>query len=539
MRFNKLIMSNFGPFKDAECIDFTDKNGITIIWGDNGRGKTTILNAFNFLFFHEIRDRKGNTKDYFSYLNKEGYKSGNYTFCVELDISSDDDHLLVKRVVTPRQGISIPQNNDDLIQELFVNRNGMILDQDESNHIITQLMPADVSRFFFFDGELLQEYEDLLDDKSNTGKQIKKSIEQILGIPILKSGASDSKNAAERYSTEYSNAARNDERTKRFANTLDLSKAQLKAHEDEIDRLNKEREKADSNRRASEEEAKQNQAYRDLLTKKSVIQKKIQELKDSRDLLMGSATMSFSDAWKWMLKKPVDSLIASISKEVMDIEKHRSKSENNAEIIKLLKKSLEDNRCALCDRELSDEEFDMVNNKIVQLKKQKPDLSSDQITRLEIDQSRIVALQSMDLKEDKLEDLINTTRKISDLNISISNMTMNDLEEINTDLLTYKDCDDDVFKPIKDIAAYEKDILFADNKIEGEKAAANECERTIKGLEKQIRDCSSSDDITLANKKLNIADHIYSIFNDAIDVYREKLRKQVEKDATEIGRAHV
>ena len=46
-------------------------------------------------------------------------------------------------------------------------------------------MPEQISRFFLFDGELLQEYEDLLRDESAMGRQISDAIERILGLPVL------------------------------------------------------------------------------------------------------------------------------------------------------------------------------------------------------------------------------------------------------------------------------------------------------------------------------------------------------------------
>ena len=47
MRFVRFAVENFGPYLNREEIDFTDRNGVTIIWADNGRGKTTIMKAFN------------------------------------------------------------------------------------------------------------------------------------------------------------------------------------------------------------------------------------------------------------------------------------------------------------------------------------------------------------------------------------------------------------------------------------------------------------------------------------------------------------
>lgn len=42
LRFTSLTIENFGPFKGNQTIDFTNDNGVTIIWGNNGRGKTTL-----------------------------------------------------------------------------------------------------------------------------------------------------------------------------------------------------------------------------------------------------------------------------------------------------------------------------------------------------------------------------------------------------------------------------------------------------------------------------------------------------------------
>ena len=68
MRFLKFAIENFGPYLDREELDFTDRNGVTIIWADNGRGKTTIMKAFNFLFFGNIESPMSTHDDYYSYI---------------------------------------------------------------------------------------------------------------------------------------------------------------------------------------------------------------------------------------------------------------------------------------------------------------------------------------------------------------------------------------------------------------------------------------------------------------------------------------
>ena len=66
MRFKRITVENFGPFKNPTSIDFTERNGVSIVWGRNGRGKTTLLNAFNFVLDGTVKDRDGNVDNFHS-----------------------------------------------------------------------------------------------------------------------------------------------------------------------------------------------------------------------------------------------------------------------------------------------------------------------------------------------------------------------------------------------------------------------------------------------------------------------------------------
>jgi DNA sulfur modification protein DndD len=57
----------------------------------------------------------------------------------------------------------------DYQQDCFLRKDGTVLSPDVRDSEIARVMPETVSCFFLFDGELLQQYEELLRDESELG----------------------------------------------------------------------------------------------------------------------------------------------------------------------------------------------------------------------------------------------------------------------------------------------------------------------------------------------------------------------------------
>ena len=56
---------------------------------------------------------------------------------------------------------------------------------------IEGVLHHDIARFFLFDGEMLSQYEELLDDPAHHTELMKQSIEKILGLPALQQAQAD------------------------------------------------------------------------------------------------------------------------------------------------------------------------------------------------------------------------------------------------------------------------------------------------------------------------------------------------------------
>ena len=57
LKLSALSLEDFGPFKGQQSIRLSPKDGVTVIYGENMRGKTSLLNAIRFAFFGKVLGR--------------------------------------------------------------------------------------------------------------------------------------------------------------------------------------------------------------------------------------------------------------------------------------------------------------------------------------------------------------------------------------------------------------------------------------------------------------------------------------------------
>lgn len=531
MKFEKLTISNFGPFKDVEEILFSD-NGVVLVWGDNGRGKTSVLNAFKFLFSGKIRDREGRDDNYLSFINIEGKAEGNYSFSISLTLTDGDDNYEITRVVEPRVSGIEPKDSSDLLMSLFVNKNSQIQSPDSAHKIVSYLMPEDISRFFFFDGEFLEEYVELQNDKRGEGAKIKRQIERILGLPVLELGASDTKNVSKIYDDLAVKAAQDDENSSSYANQITRLDSLIVQHQKIIEEKQHDLNDALDLKRLYEEkmneEAKYREALQELEKIKAVIKTKQSFLEENEieahDLL--------SNAWKWMLQDPIRKTINDLQEQNRELIKKEELSHENDIIINYLQTAIVDDKCPVCEHDLTSAERTILLNKLSDFKTNHSGLSDLEKKILRNDRNRIEDLQNISLGENQLGKLKDLLQKIYDYRVEITSLEENELKEAKENVETYSIEGSDPKKTAHNYGQVETKINLLKEAIQTEEDAKHKKIEIQDDLRKKIEEVSDNTDVKLANEQAKYVKAIADIFDAAIDVYRNKLRKDVEKDAT-------
>ena len=187
MKLQSLTMMNFMPFKGEARVEFPqdESRNVMLVFGDNMRGKTSLLNALRWGFYGQAVGRHSVAIPLHQIPNKEAAASGDWTVEVHIQFSANGHRYDLRRRADKRGTVSVPQRPEDFVCQVQLKKNDLAVQGDLVESEIDGIAPQQVSRFFLFDGELLGEYEMLLIEGSEQGRQIKEAIEQVLGVPAL------------------------------------------------------------------------------------------------------------------------------------------------------------------------------------------------------------------------------------------------------------------------------------------------------------------------------------------------------------------
>lgn len=187
MKLSRLSIRNFMPYKEETVLEFPkdETRNVMLVFGDNMRGKTSLLNALRWVFYGKALGRHSRPIQLVDLVNKDAKQDDDWSVEVFIEFEADGDIFELRRTADRRSKQIRPLRSEDMITSVFLKKNGVVIAGNQIDYELDQVAPEQTSRFFLFDGELLQEYEELLFEGSEQGRQIKEAIEQVLGVPTL------------------------------------------------------------------------------------------------------------------------------------------------------------------------------------------------------------------------------------------------------------------------------------------------------------------------------------------------------------------
>lgn len=183
MRFHRMELKNWRSFLGTHQIDFAieETRNITVLIGQNGAGKTALLNAFTWVLFGETTTGFRRPNDLFNHTALETIEVGSFNdMYVSLEFDHDGARYMVKRSLKaersqPEGTLTIGETK--LLAVLKKKGITETIDQDKINAVL----PPGLHPFFFFPAENIGKDIDK-NDAASIRASMSRAIDVLLGI---------------------------------------------------------------------------------------------------------------------------------------------------------------------------------------------------------------------------------------------------------------------------------------------------------------------------------------------------------------------
>ena len=516
----KIHLQNWKCYED-QVIEFdlnTDKN-IWIIWGLNGYGKTSILEAVLWCLYgnevvlprelikaeidtqEELEEKQG----YFYFPNVK--VNPELELSVSLTLQKGDRSYVISRVAkrVKRGSIFFAE-----VSEASFSLNGKT--QIDSRERIDLLLPRSCKEFFFFDGEKIKEYSNITQTK-----ETRKAIESILGIPEIVNLKKDTENVVKKFEDKIRQANVNNRKLQDIDAKLYPLTHEIAVRRDRLQTAVEEYNQGIKILDDVKERASQVAELRDKL-------KKIQELNNQQERLVEKIGQVNKSIDNILQVAPIPMMRKLVKEMAEDLQ---TKTLTNTRIsisVNQLRDLLKADTC-VCGNCIGEKESNFISQQLKSI--EEAGIITEENSRIEslrIDLNRISnrKIENLDLlllERDSLED---------------------DIEEIKQVIETLKKetkgvSETDAEETWRKIGQQEQSVREAEQAIERLRKEIESLEQRQDELRRQRGELLNSDrETSMLNKQSQLAQGLYKATQELIDWYTQNCQQTIEEKASRL-----
>ena len=181
MLLRSLKLYNFRQYRGEQKIYFsTDKEkNVTVILGKNTDGKTTIVQAFNWVLYDKItfQDKSLLNID----VQNEMVDNSREKVLVEIELMHDDIEYTITRSIHYNCNLlkGVKESGNSILNIIYKQQDGQTksIKATEHKNIINKILPESLSDYFFFDGERIENISNRQD--------VSEAVKGLMGLSIL------------------------------------------------------------------------------------------------------------------------------------------------------------------------------------------------------------------------------------------------------------------------------------------------------------------------------------------------------------------
>jgi DNA sulfur modification protein DndD len=526
IQIKRIIIRNFRPYYGIQTFDFGDKPGLSVILGDNGVGKSSLIRALKYVLYDELdSQKKFKIKNE---LNIIAWSEGTFEFYVALEFDYEGLKYILKRTTRAKSYVSsAPLSDSDFESSITLVENGVILSQEKTAFVLKKIIPKKISEYILFEGETINKYKDLLDNNKNS--EIYESIRKILGVSLLENAEKDLDYQLEKYSSDKTKLMKESDKNNKLLQEVSSIDELISNLEVIIKKDEKDFTDLDEKVNRIHSLLQQNKRINDLLLTRKNLSNEIKKVEDS--------IFDTKTEYKNLLKDYKSICSSSIDKIGNEIPEEVKKLIDLKESNKLIVKQIDDLRnnllkkeCDLCGHSISDIEKSNINLRIGGL--------INSLTRITDEQDSIINFYNS--RKDILNKLKSETnekyfvQKINDLDLFIhtSLIKLDSLKEEQKSVLRQIEeigGADNIEEIAKDYGTSLSDLNIVKDRLKQTKDDL-ENEKNKKIL--LIKKIPNKIDTTIIDKKIKNTIILRDLFKNSIKLYSDLMREKVQIDAT-------
>ena len=222
MIFKNIELRNFRSYNGIQRLELDpiDDDKLIVIYGENMSGKTSLFLAINWCLYGKAKGRRGEEIPVYSpgvtennyLLNAKALDDEEYSMGVKIEWEHSGDIWTLDRSSVCDGN---PLLGDTFVPKVSLKIGDSVKTRQEIGQRINELLHHEAAQFYFFDGELLSQYEQWLENTEEREIRVKNAIENTVGTAALRL-YSEMQKVADEASDEQTKLVRRERRAERL-----------------------------------------------------------------------------------------------------------------------------------------------------------------------------------------------------------------------------------------------------------------------------------------------------------------------------------